>query len=263
MCRSKGIWDPELYERFKGERAQPFFDLLSRIPDMPVRFAADLGCGTGELTRFLLKKWPEARIWGVDSSAEMLEKARNAEPDPRLVFVQGDLQHWRSPQPLDCIFSNAAFHWVSDHAKLLQHLAAQLSPGGVLAAQIPNNRGEAAFRLAAELVGSPRWASRIPASARQYTIESCDWYLERLRELQLEAEVWETLYYHQLPDAHAVLEWLEGAALRPILSTLAPEEASELLSQLGAGISEHYKAGRFGVVFPFRRLFFLARRGEE
>ncbi|HJS72919.1 MAG TPA: methyltransferase domain-containing protein [Vicinamibacteria bacterium] len=243
-------WDPDQYDRFERERAQPFFDLLSRIPEDHVRAAADLGCGTGQLTRHLLSKWPQAEIWGVDDSKEMLERARSGEPEPRLVFVEDDLAHWRSPCLLDCILSNAALHWIPDHARLLAHLAAQLSPGGVLAVQIPNNRDEPAFRLLAELA----------ADSLQYTVETSEWYLERLAALGLEAQVWETIYYHMLPDADAILEWLKGAALRPVLSKLDAGATEVLLSRLGEGIADLYPVGKRGVVFPFRRLFFTARR---
>ncbi len=247
---SEPVWDPEQYERFRKERAQPFFDLLSRIPEASVRFAADLGCGTGELTRHLLAKWPQARIWGVDDSKEMLERARAGEPDARLTFLESDLRRWHRPEPLDCIVSNAALHWVPDHRELLARLVSELAPGGVLAVQIPNNREEAAFRLLASLA----------KDSLRYTVETCEWYLECLSELGLEGEAWETIYYHQLPDAGAILEWLKGAALRPILSSLDFEEASELLTRLGSDIAELYPVGKLGVIFPFRRLFFVARR---
>jgi trans-aconitate 2-methyltransferase len=247
---SDPVWDPDLYERFKKERAQPFFDLLSRIPEASVRFAADLGCGTAELTRHLLVKWPQARIWGVDDSKEMLERAREGEPDPRLTFVDSDLRRWQPPGPLDCIISNAALHWVPDHRELLARLVSQLSPGGVIAVQIPNNREEASFRLLASLV----------KDSLPYTVETCEWYFECFSELGLDADAWETIYYHQLRDAGAILEWLKGAALRPVLSSLGPDEAAELLTRLGSGIADLYPAGKSGVVFPFRRLFFIARK---
>jgi trans-aconitate 2-methyltransferase len=243
-------WDPDLYRRFERERAQPFFDLISRIPDVPVRAAADLGCGPGQLTRHLAAKWPQATIWGVDESKEMLERARGGAPESRLVFVEDDLRQWRAPLPLDCIVSNAALHWVPDHEALLAFFSEQLAPGGVLAVQIPNNRDEAAFRLMAELVTDPR----------PHTVETGEWYLEHLSALGLEAEVWEAIYYHQLPDAAAIVEWLEGAALRPVLSKLDSEAAQELLSRLGEGMTKLYPAGKLGVIFPFRRLFFTARR---
>ena len=85
-------WDSDLYARFTQERARPFFDLLARVPDAEVGRAANLGCGTGELTRILLERWPKAEVWGVDSSGEMLERGRATPAPANLHFVQSDLR---------------------------------------------------------------------------------------------------------------------------------------------------------------------------
>ena len=111
-------WDPVQYERFKQERRQPFVDLLARVPDMDVRFGADLGCGTGELTRLLADRWPDAQLWAIDRSNKMLERTRHPDPRPGLVFIEADLRRWQAPEPLDLIFSNAVFQWVPDRAGL-------------------------------------------------------------------------------------------------------------------------------------------------
>jgi trans-aconitate 2-methyltransferase len=252
-------WDPGQYERFRRQRARPFFDLLGRLPDVPVQRAADLGCGTGDLTRLLLDRWPSAYVWGVDNSAEMLRRAGSGVAS-RLTWVQADLRDWRAPEPLDVIVSNAALQWVPGHADLLAHLTSQLSPGGVLAVQLPNNRAEPAYRLIAETIGQPRWAGRFAADILHITVESAAWYIGRLRELGFHADAWETIYYHQLPDAAAIVEWIKGTALRPLLSALAQDEAADFLRELNAGVAHIYPSGASGVLFPFRRLFFIASR---
>ena len=85
-------WDPQQYQRFSDERSRPFFDLLNRVPDDDVRAVADLGCGTGNLTATLATRWPEAQIWGVDNSAEMLATAAKLPPHPHLQFMLGDIK---------------------------------------------------------------------------------------------------------------------------------------------------------------------------
>ena len=72
---SMGTWDPRQYQRFQKERAQPFFDLLNRVPDGEVATVADLGCGPGTLTVTLTQRWEHATIWGVDNSPQMLAEA--------------------------------------------------------------------------------------------------------------------------------------------------------------------------------------------
>ena len=252
-------WDPAQYERFKKERALPFHDLLARVPPIPVRSAADLGCGTGELTRLLAERWPGAEVFGVDQSTEMLARGRESGA-AGVTLVEADLRDWRPPRPLDLEISNAALHWVPGHSGLLETLAGWLAPGGVLAVQVPNNRSEPAYSAMEQVLSSPGWALKVPADAARVTVESPAWYLARLQELGLEPQVWETIYYHRPPDAAAVVEWLKGSTLRPVLDRLTEEEGNDFVEELRQRIAALYPGGPAGVVFPFRRLFFVAQR---
>jgi trans-aconitate 2-methyltransferase len=69
------MWNPALYRAFAGERERPFYDLLARVGAEDPAFVVDLGCGSGELTASLARRWPKAEIHGIDSSAEMIEAA--------------------------------------------------------------------------------------------------------------------------------------------------------------------------------------------
>jgi len=251
-------WDPVRYELFARERAQPFHDLIARIPDCRVLAAADLGCGTGALSRLLLQRWPDAELWGVDHSAAMLARATQDPLEPRLHFVQADLATWRAPRPLDCIVSNAALHWVSGHAQVLAQLAEQLSSRGILAVQVPNNRTEPAYLVARDVLFGSRWGARVPADVLDVTVEQPDWYADHLDRLGFTASVWETIYYHQLASPAAIVDWLAGTTLRPALSLLEASERAELLESIAAHLAGHYAQHDFGVLFPFRRLFFVA-----
>jgi trans-aconitate 2-methyltransferase len=254
-------WDPKQYERFRGERARPFFDLVGRIPDGPVRQVADLGCGTGELTHTLLERWPQATVWGVDSSQEMLARAAELPASPRLRFVRADLATWEPEAPLDRIVSNAALQWLPDHDPLLGRLAGLLAPGGVLAVQVPyHDRREGAFHELDELVLEAPWRERLRTAARRPSVETPAFYANRLLGLGLELEMWETVYHHRMGTPTDIVEWMKGTALRPLLAALAPPEQAEFLNALVARVAWLHPVGRHGVIFPFRRLFFVARR---
>ena len=69
-------WDPDRYLTYADERGRPFVDLLSRIAATDPRTVVDLGCGPGNLTVLLADRWPGAAVVGLDSSPEMIEKAR-------------------------------------------------------------------------------------------------------------------------------------------------------------------------------------------
>jgi trans-aconitate 2-methyltransferase len=71
-------WDPDQYRRFASHRLRPALELAARLEGLEPRTIFDLGCGTGEITRILAQRWPAARVHGIDSSEQMLEKARGA-----------------------------------------------------------------------------------------------------------------------------------------------------------------------------------------
>ena len=254
-------WDPAQYERFRGERARPFFDLLARVPDGTVRRVADLGCGTGELTRTLLERWPQATVWGVDHSEEMLARAAAGPDQPRLRFVRADLARWEPEAKLDRIVSNAALQWLPEHGELLERLTRFLAPEGALGVQVPHHdRGEGAFRALEELLREAPWRERLRAAGRRPSIEAPHFYAERLLGLGLEIELWETTYHHRMAGPAEIVEWMKGTALRPLLAALAPPEQKEFLDALVARVTPLHPRGPHGTFFPFRRLFFVARR---
>jgi trans-aconitate 2-methyltransferase len=265
-CASRAVapgasrWDPAQYARFGGERARPFFDLIARVPDGDVRTVVDLGCGTGELTRTLAERWPEARILGIDHSEEMLAQARERAGHPHLRFVCADLAEWEPEAPLDRIVSNAALQWLPDHGTLIGRLVERLAPRGALAVQVPHNRGEGAFRALDALAAEAPWRERFAGAGRRPAIEAPHFYAERLLALGLEVELWETVYHHRLAGHAEIVEWMKGTTLRPLLSVLAPPQREEFLTALAARIAPLFPAQPYGVFFPFRRLFFVARR---
>src|SRR6266508_921542 len=130
-------WNPDQYLKFAQPRLRPALDLLARIgADAPAR-VDDLGCGAGNVTRLLLERWPQASITGVDESAEMLSLA--AKSVPGVTWTRQNLAAWAPTQSPDVIYSNAALHWLDDHAHLFPRLVSVLAPGGTLAVQMPRN----------------------------------------------------------------------------------------------------------------------------
>ena len=83
-------WNPNQYAQFARERAQPFEDLLALVRPRPKMHVIDLGCGSGELTRRLHEHLRAVRTLGIDSSPNMLDKAR-AHAGGGLGFCAGDI----------------------------------------------------------------------------------------------------------------------------------------------------------------------------
>lgn len=97
----------------------------------------DAGCGSGRLTEELLGRLPSGEVVALDYSPQMLEQARRRleKFGGRISFAQASLHDFELERKVDGIFSNAVFHWVSDHAAMFRALHRALKPGGWLVAQ--------------------------------------------------------------------------------------------------------------------------------
>jgi trans-aconitate 2-methyltransferase len=260
-------WDPGQYGRFADERARPFHELLARVEatwcaPAPPAYVVDLGCGPAELTRQLAERWPDASVVGVDSSPDMVAAAAGRLIPGRLDVVEADLATWRADRPVDLLVANAALHWVPGHVDLIPALAAMLAPDGMLAFQVPDNFSEPSHTLLRDLRLSPRWRDQLggPEADRGAAVERPERYLEALVGAGLRADVWQSEYLHVLPGDDAVLEWVKGTALRPVLTLLDGGDAEEFLAEYAAALRAAYPAQPFGTIFPFRRTFAIGSR---
>lgn len=270
-------WDPEQYLRFADERSRPFEDLLARVgrtwgigsrggADQPVpALVVDLGCGPGNLTASLSDRWPSARVVGVDSSPEMVERASSLARPGGLEFVAGDLRCFEPDGPVDVLVSAATLQWVPGHVDLFGRFLSWLAPGGCFAFQVPGNFDQPSHVLLHELATSDRWRDRLAAAVESEPSSlGPAVYLRALLDAGASAvDVWETTYFHLLQGPDAVLEWIKGTGLRPVLGALGegPDRA-EFLASYGAALRAAYPRDEEDrTVFPFRRIFAVAWRG--
>lgn len=256
-------WDPAKYLQFADERSRPFFDLVSRVGVASPRLVVDLGCGPGQLTRTLADRWPAARVHGVDSSPDMIERAREY-VDDRLSFGVADVGDWRPGEPVDVIVSNATLQWVPRHRELFPSWLESLAPGGWLAFQVPGNFDEPSHRLLRDLADDPRFAASTRGVEAPAAFDATT-YLADLTGLGCSVEAWETTYLHVLSGPDPVFRWISGTGARPLLQALPDDLRGEFEIEYQALLNRAYPAQPFGTVLPFRRVFVVAAlsRGEE
>jgi trans-aconitate 2-methyltransferase len=248
------MWDATQYLRFGDERSRPFFDLTARIGASDPGYVADLGCGPGNLTAALARRWPTAEVIGVDNSAAMIEAAQ-AHVGPSVTFARADIRQWRPSRAPDVLVSNAVLQWVPDHDGLVLSWADSLGPGGWLAFQLPGNFDSPSHVIVKELAHSPRWRGLLAAAELNRQAGEPVHYAELLARDGYEVDAWETTYLHVLPGENPVAEWTRGTTLRPVLALLDAEQAADFTAEHAERVARVYRRGSFGTIFPFRRVF--------
>ena len=255
------MWDPGEYQRFTDERSRPFFELLASVRASDPGYVVDLGCGPGNLTAALAQRWPGADVVGVDNSAEMLSTARAKEGQrPGLSFAFGDLRDWRPARPVDVLVSSAVLQWVPGHLDLLRRWPEALAPGGWLAIQLPSNHDQPVHTILHDMVRSDRWRPLLAGVQLNRQAGDPAEYVDVLTGAGCEVDAWATTYVHVLAGDDPVTDWYRGTGLRPVLAALGPGQAEEFAAAYGERVRAAYPPRPYGTVFPFRRVFAVARR---
>jgi tRNA (cmo5U34)-methyltransferase len=112
-------WDPETYLENMLEEVPSYQELQEQTAaataDVTVSEMLELGIGTGETAKRVRALHPRAHLVAIDSSAEMLERARRE-------FPQADLRLARLEDPLpigpfDLVYSALAVHHLDGEGK--------------------------------------------------------------------------------------------------------------------------------------------------
>ena len=266
-------WDPTAYLAFADERSRAFRDLLARVGAVAPRTVVDLGCGPGHLTAELAERWPTATVLGVDSSAQMLQRAAVHAVPGRIAFERADLAGWTPSGPPDVMVANAVLHWVPEHLGLLPRWAAQLAPGGWLGVQVPGNFDAPSHALMRRVAQEPRFRGRLSGVLRGgESVADAVAYADVLAGAGCRVDAWETTYVHVLdpPDeqgrrrhgADAVLAWVSGTALRPVLGALDDDPAlrDDFVTTYAELLRDAYPVRAWGTPLTYRRVFVVAQR---
>ncbi|MGH7948214.1 MAG: methyltransferase domain-containing protein [Candidatus Binataceae bacterium] len=260
-------WDPELYNRFRRYRAEPFEHQLSRVTLSDSEAILDLGCGSGENTIELARRAPRSRVVGLDSSPAMLDAAANLtaklppEIRERLTFVLADIRTYDPDTEYSFVISNAALQWTRDHRTVLAACFHVLRPGGKLAVQMPANYIETAQRTILAIANEEPWRAALDGvNVPSRIVAEPEEYRAMLTELGFdEVDCYYHTFHHPMSSPADIVEWSRATALRPFLNALPQERHAEYVEALTRRLEREY--GTAGpLTFNFRRIFLWARR---
>ena len=256
MRAAPSPWDPGQYNRFAAEREQPFWDLAGMLEPVDSPIVVDLGCGDGRLTAALAERLGARDALGLDSSASMLAAASEYAGDG-VRFAAGDLAAWQG-DGVDVVFSNAALHWVPDHADVLRRWRDSLAPGGQLAVQVPANADHPSHRVSSEL--AEEWlGGAAPADPVARNVLAPEEYATLLDGLGFERQhVRLQVYGHRLPSTSDVVEWVKGTSLTRFKAALPGDEYDRFVAEYRRRLLAEL-GDRSPYFYPFKRVLLWAR----
>jgi trans-aconitate 2-methyltransferase len=253
----KTDWNPDSYAQFRDLRLRPALDLLMQVGGLPAGDVVDLGCGSGAAAAALTSRFG-ARLVGVDQSAAMLDDAIDL--NLYHLLIQADISTWQPTTKPALIFSNAALHWLPDHASLMPRLAAMLAPGGTLAVQMPRQYFAPSHRFLRDIAVAlfpDRFDTTFDAPVQTAVI-----YWEMLSPLG-QVQAWETDYVQHLgpaEDMHPVRAFTQSTAMRPYVEKMTQAEQETFVSAYDKALASAYPVAQDGsVLMPFRRIFFTLK----
>ncbi|MGH7864329.1 MAG: methyltransferase domain-containing protein [Candidatus Binataceae bacterium] len=260
-------WNPELYNRFRRYRAEPFEHELTRLEFGDTQKILDLGCGSGENTIELARRAPRAAVVGLDSSPAMLDTAAklhaNLGPEirARLSFVLADIRNYGADSEYSLVISNAALQWTGDHRAVLAACLRVLRPGGTLVIQMPANYLETAQRTILAIAREEPWREALAGvNVPSRIVSEPEEYSSMLTELGFDAvDCYYRPFHHPMSCPADIVEWSRATALRPFLNALAEERHADYLAALTRRLEDEYGT-RGPLKFNFRRIFLWARR---
>ncbi len=112
--------------------------LAAWLPHVPQPGALlEIGCGTGALTRELIRRYPQRPLHVVEISASMVERCRATLPaSGQIRFHVEDAAGFLPSEPVALATSNCALHWIAPLHQTMRTLHDGLMPGGALVASI-------------------------------------------------------------------------------------------------------------------------------
>jgi trans-aconitate 2-methyltransferase len=255
-------WNPEQYGRFRDQRAQPFFDLLDLVQPRPGMRVADLGCGTGELTRDMHQRLAARETIGIDNSPAMLARTASFAGDG-LTFSERDIGAFTSEGDYDLVFSNAALHWIPDHEALLTRLTAALTETGQLAVQVPANDDHPSHATAVAVARESPFRDLLGGHVRQSPVLSPETYATLLDRLGFgQQHVRLQVYGHELASPEAVIEWVRGSVLTDYEKRLPPDQWQAFLERYRERLLLKLADTR-PYFYPFKRILFWGARSPS
>jgi trans-aconitate 2-methyltransferase len=244
-------WDAATYDRISAPQQRWAAEQLDRLHLRGDEVVLDAGCGSGRVTLELAQRVPGGVVYAVDAAPSMVRHTAEALGDRGTALCQ-DLVELALPEPVDVVFSNATFHWISDHDALFAALHRNMKPGARLVAQCGGlGNIDELRRVADEVAHSEAFAPHFTDWKGPWNYATAEETAERLDRAGFrDAETW-------LEDKPTELEeprsFVATICLIRHLDLLPPERRDQFIDAVLARLPQP-------VVLDYVRLNMTARR---
>ena len=248
-------WDADVYHRVSDPQYEWAKEVLERVVELRGdEVVLDAGCGSGRVTALVAERLPRGRVIGVDASESMIAKARQTLGE-RAELRVASLTELELEREVDVVFSNAVFHWISDHDLLFERLHRALKPGGRLVAQCGGEGNVASLaRAIRDVAAAPSFAQHLDGLRGVWNFSSADDAERRLRGAGFEhVRCW---LEPKPVTPEDPLDYLTAATLGPHMARLpedlAPSFAAAVAERMGSPLTLDYVRLNIDAVRPER-----------
>lgn len=234
---SKNDWDAKAYATNAGfvpELGKAVADLLPAPPASVL----DVGCGDGVLSEELMKRG--YTVAGIDADTSMIEAAKSRGIEARVA----DAQTFQVAEQVDCVFSNAALHWMPDTRGVVRSVRSALKSGGYFVGEAGGYGNLDAVRGAIRQV--------IPNEA-----ELCPWTFlsaESFRNILEEEgfQVVDVQLFERPVEVHNVTGWVK--LFGNVYWATLPIDQEEALIRIREAVHQNLERTRDGYKLDYVRL---------
>ncbi len=191
----------------------------------------------------------------------MIETARSNER-PNLAFTVMDVHDAGFEGEFELVFSNAALHWIKDHAQLLRILHRSLKDDGVLRVNFASDGNcQAWFRVARQLMDTDEFRDAFAGFEWPYYMPTIDSYKRLLSDSPFsDVKVWGENADRYFPNVEAMLGWLDQPSIVPFKQHLDEPVAARFHEKAAARMIETSRQDDGTCFETFRRINVFAHK---
>ncbi len=148
------LWNGSYYRQYSKAQEAIALDLLKTFSFRGNERILDIGCGPGNISKWIADRVPAGEVVGIDPSRDMLGQALNDYKDvAHLSFYEQQAETFRFDRPFDVIVSFHALHFVKARKKAFERIREALAPGG----RILLHMGSKQNAIVSEVFERPHW----------------------------------------------------------------------------------------------------------